>query len=210
MVSDEKRHKRLRLLISRLNKERKRQGKQIDILCNDFVSAQKDFLKALKVISFTADFYESIIGLTDLNELLCNAGNLIKDHVSEVNVAFFLLQPYNFELHIFESNQPIDLEDRRIENLFTTELVNNISNSNKICTLDDMLTMGLQCNPSFLQKVAIAGVPLNHHNCSLGFILLYRQFRNPFTSEELKSIVQISPGLARSISSCHSIVYNVK
>ena len=50
-MNDDKR-KRLRLLISQLNKERKKQAKQIDILCNDFVCSQKDFIKVLGAISF--------------------------------------------------------------------------------------------------------------------------------------------------------------
>ena len=96
-MNDERRNKRLRLLITRLNKERKKQAKQIDILCNDFVAAQKDFIKALNTIGFAADFYEAIAGLTELNELLCAAGNLVKDQIPDANVAFFLLAPSSAE-----------------------------------------------------------------------------------------------------------------
>jgi hypothetical protein len=205
-VNDERHNKRLRLLIGQLNKERKRQAKQIDILCNDFIAAQKQFVQSLKVIGFAADFYETIAGLTDPNELLATAGNLIKAQVQDVNVAFFILQPGSFELHIFESDQPIDLEDRRIENFFTTELVNEIGKSNRLCTIDDMLAMGLAGNPRCIEKVAAVGLPLNHHGCSLGFVLLYRASQRPFTCDELKSIDQISPGLTRSIASCRDLV----
>ena len=207
-MNDERHNKRLRLLIAKLNKERKRQAKQIDILCNDLIAAQKQFLKALKVIGFAANFYEAIAGLTDLNELLCTTGNLIKDQIQDVNVAFFLLQANSFELHIFESDQPIDLEDRRIENFFTTELVDEIAKSNRLCTIDDMLAMGLAGNPRCIEKVAAAGLPLNHHGRSLGFVLLYRGSQRPFTCDELKSIAQISSGLTRSIAACRDLVHS--
>ena len=206
-MNDERHNKKLRLLIAKLNKERKKQAKQIDILCNDFIAAQKQFLKALKVIGFAANFYEAIAGLTDPNELLATAGNLIKDQIQDVNVAFFLLQANSFELHIFESDQPIDLEDRRIENFFTTELVNEIGKSNRLCTIDDMLAMGLAGNPRCIEKVAAVGLPLNNHGCSLGFVLLYRASQHPFTCDELKSINQISPGLTRSIAACRERSY---
>ncbi|MBN2019556.1 MAG: hypothetical protein JW749_04960 [Sedimentisphaerales bacterium] len=199
---DERRHQRLRLLISRLNKERKKQGRQIDILCNDLIAAQKHFVKSLKVIGFAADFYEAIMGLTELNELLGAAGNLIKDQVMDVNVAFFLLHNQNFEMHIFESEQPIDLEEKRIENFFTPELVDNIAQSNRICTIEDMLTMGLAANPLYLEKIAAIGIPLNQHGTSLGFILLYRANTRPFSPEELQSIDHVSTGLARGIAAC--------
>jgi hypothetical protein len=205
-VSDERRNKRLRLLINRLNKERKKQAKQIDILCNDFVAAQKDFIKSLNTIDFAADFYEAIAGLTEPNELLCTAGKLIKDQIPDANVAFFLLANNNFELHIFESDQPINLEDRRIENLFTAELVDNIAKANRICTIDDMLAMGLAGNPCYLEKVAAVALPLNHLGRSLGLVLVYRSSQKPLACDEIKCIAQISPGLSRSISSCRALI----
>jgi len=216
-VNDERRNKRLRQLISRLNKERKKQAKQIDILCNDFVAAQKDFIKALNTIGFAADFYGAIAGLTELNELLFAAGNLVKDQIPDANVAFFLLapsiaegmQPDNFELHIFESDQPIDLEDRRIENFFTAELVGNIAKSNRICTIEDMLGMGLAGSPACLEKISTAAIPLSTPASSMGFVLIYRSSRNQLTADELKAVAQITPGLGRSIASCRALVSSI-
>jgi len=207
-VNNEKRNKRLRLLIARLNKERKKQAKQIDILCNDFIAAQKDFIKSLNTIGFAADFYEGIAGLTDLNELLATAGNLIKNQVPDANVAFFLLQNNNFEMHIFESDQPINLDDRRIENWFTAELVDEISKSNRICTIDDMLAMGLQGFPAAIEKISAVAVPLSAGSSSLGFILVYRSSQNPIAPDELKCIAQVTPGLARSIAACRELVHS--
>ena len=205
-MNDEIRNKRLRLLISRLNKERKKQAKQIDILCNNLIAGQKQFIKALKVIGFAADFYESITGLTDLNELLAAASNLIKDRITDANVAFFLLQSCNFEMHIFENDQTIEMDENRIENFFTSESVDNIAKSNRLCTIEDMLTMGLVGNPRCLEKVSAVTLPLNANGCATGFVLLYRSFQSPFTCDELKTIDQISPGLARAIASCRALV----
>jgi hypothetical protein len=214
VVNNEKRNKRLRQLISGLNKERKKQAKQIDILCNDFVAAQKDFIKALNTIGFAADFYGAIAGLTELNELLFTAGNLVKDQIPDANVAFFLLahtiaegqQHDNFELHIFESDLAIDLEDRRIENFFTAELVGNIAKSNRICAIEDMLAMGLAGSPICLEKISTAAIPLSTPASSMGFILIYRSSRNQLTADELKAVAQITPGLGRSIASCRALI----
>ncbi len=217
MVSDERRNKRLRLLIGKFNKQRKKQAKQIDILCNDILAAHKDFLKALKVIGFAADFYNAVIGITDLNELLCTAGSNIQKHTPDVHIAFFILapsgvegmQPDNFELHVFENDQPIALEDRRVENFFNTELVINISKSNQICTIEDMLGMGLQCSPVLLDKISTAAIPLATAGSSLGFVLIYRSSRNQLTADELKAVAQITPGLGRSIASCRNLVTSI-
>jgi hypothetical protein len=206
VVNDERRNKRLRLLVSRLNKERKKQAKQIDILCNDFVAAQKDFIKSLDTIGFAADFYEAIAGLTEPNELLCTAGNLIQEQIPDASVAFFLLANNNFELHIFESDQPIDLGDRRIENFFTAKLVGDIAKSNRICTINDMLEMGLAGPPACLEKISTAAIPLSTPASSMGFVLIYRSSRNPLTADEFKAVAQITPGLARSIASCRTLI----
>ena len=203
-------------MIRKFNKQRKKQAKQIDILCNDIITAHKDFLKTLRAIGFAADFYNAITGITNLNELLCTAGSYIQKHTPDVHVAFFLLaqsgvegaQPDNFELHVFESDLAIDLDDRRVENFFNTELVTNISKSNQICTVEDMLGMGLQCSPVFLEKISTAAIPLATGGSSMGFMLIYRSSRNQLTADELKSMAQITPGLGRSIASCKALITN--
>lgn len=192
----------MRLLISKLNKERKKQAKKIDILCNDLIAAQRDFIKRLDTISFTANFYETIAGITEMSSLILLASKLIKDETADANVAFFLRQADNFELHIFESTQPILLEKQGLENCFTPEVVDNICKSNKICTLDDMFAMGLQGNLTRLNEISAATIPLSQPGPSLGFILIYRSSQNKLTADELNNIAAISPGLSRAIASC--------
>ena len=192
----------MRLLISKLNKERKKQTKKIDILCNDLIAAQRDFIKRLDTISFTANFYETIAGITEMSSLILIASKLIKDETADANVAFFLRQADNFELHIFESTQPILLEKQGLENCFTPEVVDNICKSNKICTLDDMFAMGLQGNLTRLNEISAATIPLSQPGPSLGFILIYRSAQNKLTADELNNIAAISPGLSRAIASC--------
>jgi hypothetical protein len=176
IVDDKQRHRRLRLLIKNLNKKRKKQAKKIDILCNDFIAAQRDFIKSLKTISFIANFYESIIGITDLNGLLHTAVKFIKEENADANITFFLRQTSassvessdNFELYMFESEQPIALDKQHLENCFSAELMNSICKSNKVCTLDDMFAMGLQGNLIGLNKISGVTIPLGLHGSSLG------------------------------------------
>jgi len=228
---NENRNKGLRVLISRLNRERKKQARQIDILCNDFVSAQKDFIKALNTISFAADFYEATAGITDLNELLCTAGRHIQDQIPDANATFFLLRGDNykyhqtshasgrtsFEMHIFESSEPADPlipaseeDERRIENFFTAELVDNIARSNRVCGIGEMLTMGLQCPGGCLEKNSAAALPLSNNGGSSGFILIYRSSQRPLTPDEINCVAQVTRGLCRCISACWTIANNVE
>ena len=205
---DHTRQEKLRLLISKLNKERKKQAKKIDILCNDLIAAQRDFIEKLKTISFTANFYEAIVGTTDLSSLFYTAGKLIKEEIPDANIAFFLRQQDNFELHLFESDHPIALEKQRPENCFTSEWVDNICKLNKICTLDDMFAMGLQGNLVGLNKISAVTIPLGLFGPSLGFILIYRSSQNKLTPDELNNISAVTRGLSRAIQSCRVLLHS--
>ncbi|MHC4310589.1 MAG: hypothetical protein ACYSSN_11640 [Planctomycetota bacterium] len=207
-MEDKQRHRRVRLLIKKLNKKRKKQAKKIDILCNDFIAAQRDFIKSLKTISFIANFYESIIGITNLNSLLYSVVQLIKEENTDANVTFFLRQSDNFELFMFESEQPITLEKQHFENSFTPELMNNICKSNKVCTLDDMFAMGLQGNLTGFNKISGVTIPLGQPGSSFGFVLVYRSSENKLTTEEINNISAVTCGLSRAIQSCQATLHS--
>jgi len=202
------RHRRLRLLIAKLNKERKKQAKKTDILCNNLIAAQRDFIKRLNAICFTANFYESIVGVADLNNLLATTAKLIKDEIPDSDVVFFLRQAERFELYLFESDQPITLEQPRLENCFNAELVDNICNSNKLCDLDSLSAMGLQISPACLNKISAVTIPLCRPGPSLGFILIYCSSQNKLTADRLSNIVAVTRGLSQAIQSCQILSHS--
>jgi hypothetical protein len=190
------------MLAKKLNRERKRQAKKIDILCNDLIAAQREFIKRLDTVSFKAAFYESIVGASDLDSLIGLAGRLIREEVPESNVAFFLRHEESFELYLVDSGRPVGLEREDIENCFTGELVADIMRANKVCTLDDMFATGLQGSLTALKSVSAVTIPLGRLGSSLGFFLIYRPSQNRLTCEELRNLAAIAPGLSRAIESC--------
>jgi hypothetical protein len=209
-VGDEQRHRRLRLLLKKLNKERKKQSRQIDILCNDLIGAQRNFIKRLNTISFIASFCESIIGTTDLNNLLCAAVRIIKAETSDANVIFFLRQGDDFQLHVFESptfapGGTIALERQHLEACFNRELMDNICKSNKVCTLDEMFALGLQGNPIGLARLSVVSLPLSLPGLSLGFMLLARPSENKLTADEIERVTSTSYALSRAIAGCATV-----
>ena len=204
-MDDKQRHRRLRLLIKKLNKDRKKQNQKIDILCNDLIAAQRNFIKRLGIISFVGNFYESIIGTTDLNKLLYTAVEFFRAENADVNVTFFLRQEENYELFMFESDRPIAIEKQYIESCFTPELMDSISKSNKLCSLDDMFAMGLQGNLNELNKISAVTIPIGLLDSSLGFILVYRSSENRLNADEIGRISAAISGLSRAITSCQTL-----
>jgi hypothetical protein len=205
---DKLREKRLRAMVSRLNKERRRQAKKVDILCNDLIAAQRSFIKSLDSISFAANFYESIVGATNLDNLLNSACGLIKNEIPEATVAFFLKRSGQFAMHLFEGDEPIAMEKEKLENCFSAELVENICKSNEVCSLERMLEMGLEVNPKYLKQISAAAVPLGQNGCSFGFVLIYAAGENKLKAERLKNIAMITPGLSRAIQGCGAQIQN--
>jgi hypothetical protein len=207
-VNEENRNKRLRLLIKKLNKERKKQAKQIDILCHDLIAAQRDFIQRLKSISFIANFYKSTIGSTELNQLLHTAAELMKEQVDGINVTFFLRQAENYALHTFESDQAPTFKKQYIENCFSPELIENVCASNRICTFKDLFAMGLQGNLVELRKISAMTIPLDASCSPIGFILVYRSSEKKLTADEISDISAVMDGLSKAIASCQGLLHS--
>ncbi len=197
-------------MLRNLNKERKKQARQIDILCNDLIGAQRNFIKRLNTISFIASFCESIIGTTDLNGLLCTAARIIKAETSDPVVIFFLKQGEDFQLHAFESTtlgapETVALERQHLEACFNHELMDNICKANKVCTLDEMFALGLQGNLIGLNQLSVVSIPLALPGVSLGFMLLARPSDKRLTADEIERVTSTSYGLCRAITGCATV-----
>jgi hypothetical protein len=201
-MSQSQRQKRLRLLVKQLNKERKRQASQIDILCNDMINAQRSFVSRLSGISFAASFYKSLLGETDLRRLLLQAGRLLEKELPAANITFFLRQPEGCRVPTFESQDALLIEDQPFEDYFHTALVDSICKANRPCTLNDMFEMGLEGNLRELQGISAATLPLNDLGRSLGFVLFYRPLPCRLKDDELRKANLVSCGLSHAIASC--------
>jgi hypothetical protein len=198
------------LLLKKLNKDRKKQAKKTDILCNDLIGAQRGFIRKLKTISFSAGFYESIIGITDLNNLMYTAVKLIEAESPGAEVAFFLRQSESFETHVFEKSPPASLDKERIESWFTAESMECACKANRICTLDEIFEMdasgalstGPHGNPTGLHGTAAVTIPLGLLGASLGFMLICRSPEDKLKSDEIQNISGIVSGLSQGIACC--------
>jgi hypothetical protein len=210
ILVDERRYRRLRLLVRKLAQERKKQATKIDIVCNDLIGAQRAFIKRLETISFTANFYELIMGTTDLSGLLQVAGHVIRERMGDARVAFFLRGANSFELHVCEHERPITMGSESLEQLFTAELVGSICEANQICKLDDLYAMGLAGDPTKLNKISAATIPLGQLGSCLGFILVWRSSKAEFSGEQLRTVAAIGPGLSQAIRCCQSLLHSAK
>lgn len=199
------RQKRVRLLVHKINLDRKKQAKKIDILCNDLIKAQRNFIKKIEAFRFAADFYRSIIGVGSLDRLLTTAGSFLESEIGDVNVVFFLRDGGSF--HIYRPNGSKETGSRKqsFESFFTDELAAEICRNNRLCSLDEIMAMGLAVVPGMLNKLSAFVVPLLCGSSSIGFILIYRVSEELITPEQIELADYVSNGLARAIISCQPV-----
>jgi len=201
-MSQTERQKRLRLLVRKLNKERKRQASQVDILCNDLIGAQREFMRRLNHVGFAARFYKGLLGTADLRGLLIQAGRLIRDELPGARVVFFLRQAEGCDSHLSGAEPVEGVEDMKLEEYLTSGLATAVCKSNRLCTMEDLFDMGLEGDRRELNRLSAATVPLNDLGRSLGFVLLCRAAEHPLHSDELERMTLIACGLSQAIRGC--------
>ena len=194
-------NKRALKVIRSLHTCQKKQAGKIDVLCRDMVSAHREFSTKLAALNFAASYYESLLGCTGLENLLDTAVQGIREAVKETDAAIFLLSENGFDVHIADTGVADPVEKRQFRHWFTRELVNSVSQMNRICSLEQLLRMGLQGSPAVLKTISLAAIPLGRFGQAVGFVLVYRPAHLPLQSEELSRLAAVSTGLHEAIDS---------
>jgi hypothetical protein len=196
------RHKRIRLLVHKVNKARKKQAKQISILCQDLIDAQRNYNRRLSVIGLAASFYRSILGINDLETLLGVASEHMVETTGATQVVFVIRCENGCKPLVCSGSAFPAEPEIRLEQLFSSEVIDSICNCSKPCTIDDMLGMGLQIRPMDLSQVSAITVPLADGVCPRGFMLLYQETDHPLGKLQIKQLMSISGGLSKAITAC--------
>jgi hypothetical protein len=165
------------------------------------VAAHREFATKLANLTFVTSFYESLLQSTGLENLLDAAVWGIREAVTEADAAVFLLSENGFDVHMADAGVSDPVEKREFQHWFTRELVNSVSQMNRICSLEQLLRMGLQGPPAILKTISIAAIPLGRFGRGVGFVLVYRPAHLPLQAEELSRLAAISVGLRKAIGS---------
>lgn len=174
---------------------------KIDILCKDIVAAHSDFSTRLSNLNFAAAFYELLLDCTDLEETLDAAIGGIQAGIEQSDAAIILLADNGFDVHLCNQGFGGSIEKSQFYNWFTRELVNSISQMNRICTLEQLLRMGMQGPPAIMKTVSAAAVPLGRFGQAVGLVLVYRPANMPLSAEELSRAAAVTTGLRKAILS---------
>jgi len=199
------RNKRLRAMVKKLNAERKRHARKVDILCNDLVESQKQFVSRLNTIDFSSGFYESIIGATELDDLFDHAASAIEHQVFGAEVAFFLRKKNRIEIYPGRDWNNVSEEFRDIKNRMNLSLANSICNANKVCGLEEIFSMDVDGCLEGAGKLSGVAFPIGSAVKAGGFMFVSRDGDNPLDGGEIANIGAITGGLSKAVESCQML-----
>lgn len=201
-MKESKRNSRIRTLVKCVNSHRKKQAAQIDMLCKDIIASHGNFLDTVRTLSFAAEFYESIIGVRNLEELFCTCASVIRKQIGDVNLVFFINRQDTFQSYAFDCGIKGTEENDRMEQYFTGELIESVTKTNRPCGPDELLGMGLQVSPAILKNNSVITVPIAANGPITGFILLYAKEGQILDQHQIKPLSSVRRGLLRGIRTC--------
>lgn len=204
-MKDSERNKRVRMMVSELNKARKKQAVQIDILCNDFISAQRQFVGKLGQMCFVSQFYELLIGKTELSELIAEVIEFVSNQLADVDTVVFVKGAESFDLHA-QDNSNTGFERDQIDRYFTTDILESICGSNKVWDIEDMFGAGLEGNLKKLRDCSIAAIPIGDMGSAVGVIVLFGEEGKKFVQDDIEKLSAVMPGLSKAVETCGSLI----
>jgi len=196
LMNQKNRHKRLRLMVKALNKDRKKQGKQIDLLCHDLIDAQRAFVKRLETISFAANLYKTLLGIQDTEHILQILVNEVQSILPGMDVNFVLRQADGCKICPVETTtrdegHPVDL--------FDGDFVDAVCKVNKICHLDDLLGIGLALSPQKASRIQMTTLPLPQGGRCMGLIVLTSPANAKISNQMIEQIALVGSGISQAV-----------
>lgn len=195
-MSSVTRNERVRLLVKTLNRERKKQAKQIDLLCKDLIDAQRAFIQRLENIGFAAGLYKSLLGVQTTEQVLQILLNEVQPLVPGMDVNLVLRQEggckiYPLETTTRDEGHPVDA--------FDGPLVEAACRANKICHLDDLLGMGLALSPQKASRTQLTTLPMPQGGRCMGLIVLTSPANVTVPANLIEQIALVVSGVSQAV-----------
>jgi len=196
---DDKRYERVRGLVRECNRARKKQTKQIDVLCNGLIGAQRSFMHRLDEIAFAAGFYEAIVGRRNVDELLAAVGGFVRAELGELGLSIFVRRASSFEVHsvMLES----DKDGREFVDAVSEGIAQEVCENSRVMGLEELPGLGLEYDPVRLGRLSGYCVPVRRGMEGAGFVIVTGKC-GQLKRGDAGKIEQVGTGLLRALESC--------
>lgn len=194
-----RRNQRALSAIRALRQKQSRQNQQIEILCEDMVSAHGQFAQKLSRMTFVTGFYEALLGSGNLEALLDTAALAIQARLGQTSVAVFILEKQGFDIHLVSAQDKLPLGREHFQQWFTPAAVKNVALAGQVCSAQRLLALGMLASPALLKQISVAAVPLGILGHAVGFVLLWRSADQPLLRDQLETVAAVASGLRAAI-----------
>ena len=195
--------RKLRTICRELSSARDEVAKQVDILCNDLVTAYQDLADQMHQVVQTNE-YSSLIGTDlDLESLLRRTLEYMLDKVGPTNAAVYL--PANDEDYSLGGYVNYDCASDTVSELLqrlADVAAPTIADRDTLLhvTDDDSMSHLLGADAAYLIDRHLVAFPCVHEDESLAVVILFRDYRHPFTASSLEACVGIGPMLGNFLA----------
>ncbi|MBI1368247.1 MAG: response regulator [Planctomycetes bacterium] len=188
--------KRLKNLCRKLNTARHEVTQQVDILCNDLVSAYQELAEQLKHVQATTQFQTIIDQELDLEQLLRRMLEFVLQQLGPTNAAVFLPA----QVGGFTVGGYINYTfDKSAADVLLTHLADvaapRIADRAEVIHLKDNMDINLWLSDdsAWLVDCEVIGLPCHHDGEVLACLMLFRDANEPFDDEAVATLNAIAP-----------------
>ncbi len=193
-------------MVKALNKDRKKQARQIDLLCHDLIDAQRAFVRRLETIGFAAGLYKLLLGAQNTEHVLRILVNEVQSLMPSMDINLVLRQDekckiYPLETTTRDEGHPVDA--------FDGPLVNAVCRANKTCHLDDLLGMGLSISPQKASRIQMTTLPMPQGGRCMGFIVLTSPANVTVPANMTERIALVVSGISQAVLAAEKVSRSV-
>ncbi|MEX2214700.1 MAG: response regulator [Phycisphaeraceae bacterium] len=196
----EARVRRLRRVCKKLNAAREEVSQQVDILCNDLVTAYQELADQMHNVVETSEFAALVRNELDLERLLHQSLEFILEKVGPTNAAIFLpVTADEFTLGGYVNYDCADGSPELLLNHLADVVAPRAGESETAIhiTDNDTLAEWIGDDSAYLTDCHMLAVPCWTENEVLAVMVLFRDGAQPFNEEITKTCAAIAPLLAQ-------------
>jgi FixJ family two-component response regulator/GAF domain-containing protein len=197
----DKRLRRLRRAVRRLNVSRRMVSKKVDLLCNDLVAAYGELSKQVDGIRMQESFRKLIDSSRDLEQLLCHAMDWILRHAGYSNVAIWLAAD-DAESELGAYMKYTIAGEKPFTEAMKAGLLPLVQREGFVHLNPEDLPGQLTAQEvEYMASQTVLGANCTYLGETLATLIVFRDARSPFSPEDAAMLKAIAPIFATSLAS---------
>lgn len=198
-----RRIRRLRRICQKLSQAHEEVTQQVDVLCNDLVTAYQELSIQMKQVIHASEFTAQVKGELDLENLICKTLEFLLGKAGPTNAALFV--PASMGEFALGGYINYDISSSSLEVLLqhlSEVLAPTLADCQEPVHITDNHALGqwLGDDSPFLQDYHLLGLACRHEDETLAIVAMFREGSEPFEADLVETGAAIAPLLANYLA----------